>query len=112
MPLINMIRSAEEVKDDNCGMCCTSDEEAPKPEYPYGLRLCLGSPELEKLSMGLVAVGTEMTVTAKVKVVEARQEANEQSERRNMDLQITDMEIVTAPAPINAKAIYPNSNMS
>ncbi|SDH23165.1 capsid staple protein [Propionivibrio dicarboxylicus] len=111
MPMTNMIRTVDEMKADGmCSPCCSDGAEGPKPEYPWGLRLSLGKPEMDKLGVDLAAVGTEMTVVAKVKVVEARQNADEQGERKSMELQIADMDLQLAAR--DPRSMFPNSDMA
>lgn len=99
MAMINMLRSVKDMKDSGCMPCCGENEEA-KPEYPYGLRLCLGKPELEKLGLTEPpAVGTEMTVRVKVKVVSASKSADEDGENADSTLQVTDMDFEQPKKP-------------
>lgn len=103
MKMVNMERSAAEMKA--CGMCCAEGED-PKPEYPYGLRISLGKPELDKLGVSeLPAIGTEMMLQVKVRVVSASASANERGEEMDAGLQITDM-AMDAPKKPAAEIMY------
>lgn len=66
-----------------------------RPEYPYGLSISLDNDSLDKLDLkSLPGVGTEMVLEAKVKVTSASvSEYEGDGERKNMSLQITDMEL-------------------
>ncbi len=68
--------------------------EYEEPMYPYGLCLHLTKDEMEKLSItALPAVGSEMTITAKVFVKGTSAYETQGGKDMSMDLQITDMEI-------------------
>lgn len=68
--------------------------EYDEPMYPYGLCLHLGQEQLEKLGItALPAVGTEMTITAKVFVKGTSAYETQGGKDMSMDLQITDMEL-------------------
>lgn len=62
--------------------------------YPYGTRIDLNEETLEKLDMDkLPRVGTNMTITAKVKVTSVSENQREGGEKtRRVELQITDLE--------------------
>lgn len=98
--MVNMQMSAEEAKEYS-GLASTPDNA---PKYPYGLCLDLCDESLAKLGISsLPAVGTQMTLTAKVIVTRtgAYQTQDGESEA-SMGLQITDMELGgqgAAPAP-------------
>ena len=75
-------------------------EEAPgeieyeEPMYPYGLCIHLDQDQLEKLNITkLPAVGTEMTISAKVFVKGTSAYETQGGKDMTVDLQITDMEI-------------------
>lgn len=68
--------------------------EYDEPMYPYGLCLHLSQEQLEKLGItALPAVGTEMTLTAKVFVKGTSAYETQGGKDMSMDLQITDMEL-------------------
>lgn len=100
MAMVNMQMSTEEAKEQAPSL-------ADAPKYPYGLTLCLNDDSLKKLGMGAPAVGAEMRVIARAKVtsVSAREE-QDGGMCRNVDLQITDMEV----SPANQ--FYNNSGMT
>ena len=89
--LVSMKR-AEQDKGD--GMA-NAPFEAMAPDYPYGLCLHLDRDEIKKLGMkDLPKVGTEMPISAIVKVTRVSQSAVEGSdEESSIDLQITDLGI-------------------
>lgn len=64
-------------------------------DYPYGLRLSLNDDVLDKLGIEkLPELGSEIMLTAKVKVVSREERADQSDETGKyqcMDLQITDM---------------------
>jgi hypothetical protein len=90
MTMVNMQMSAEEAKEYGSPV-----DGGNLPKYPYGLCLSLDDDSLEKLGIeGPVSVGTEMMITAKVKVTSTSQREDQGGESESrMELQITDMEI-------------------
>ena len=90
--LISMKRSNKDKRKD-MGKCAPIDCIAP--DYPWGLCLNLESDELDKLGLtNLPKVGTEMPITATVKVTRVSQSASENGgkeadEHRSVSLQIT-----------------------
>jgi hypothetical protein len=66
-----------------------------RPEFPYGTRLDLGEDALKLLNIGgLPAVGAVMTLTARVVVTSAGENTVQgQGKKRNLGLQITDMDL-------------------
>lgn len=99
--MVNMKSSKDEREE--YAICCDGDG----PEYPYGLRIDLRNESLEKLGIQtLPAVGDEMMVMAKVKVVSVGSHSSEEGkEQRNVDLQITEMELA-APAKDAAQTLF------
>jgi hypothetical protein len=90
MAMINMKKSPE--REEMPG-----EIEYEEPMYPYGLCLHLSQDEMEKLGItALPAVGSEMTVTAKVFVKGTSAYETQGGKDMSMDLQITDMEISAA----------------
>lgn len=90
--MIDLKLDATEAK--STGMdCCEGDENQPK--YPYGTVLYLDEIVMKKLGMEkLPEVGSEMTLTAKVKVVGVSERERLGGEKcQNADLQITEMEL-------------------
>lgn len=90
MALVNMKHSKSEASE------YTSPEMVGmEPEYPYGLCISLHNDELEKLNItALPQVGSEMTLTAKAYVKEVSSYSQQDGkERKEVRLQITDMEI-------------------
>lgn len=65
-----------------------------KPEYPWGLQLHLEEDQLKKLSVvDMPEVGSEMMITAKVRVSSVNSHATEKGENRGMQLQITELSL-------------------
>ncbi len=94
--MVSMKRSEKDKRKDMgepCGI------ESVAPDYPWGLTLNLGTDELEKLGLKTMpALGTEMTITAKVKVTRCEESAYEgpngkETESRSLTLQVTDIGI-------------------
>lgn len=88
--MISMKRTPADKRGDKLQ---TSPAEAMAPDYPWGLCLHMDREELDKLGMkDLPKVGTEMTITAKVKVTRVSQSAVEgANEESSVDMQITDI---------------------
>ena len=81
-----------------------------REEYPYGLRLNLDNDSLKKLSIKtLPEVGSYMTLTAKVEVssISENQHEGDEELRRDMSLQITDMELAPEKSkPSMSETLY------
>jgi hypothetical protein len=90
MALVNMQQSAEEAKEANT----VTGESDDGPRYPYGLELRLDEEALGKLGITAPpAVGTTMTITAKVIVTSASQHQTQGGDPEYSSCwQITDME--------------------
>lgn len=75
------------------GSICTSMSESEK--YPYGLKLTLNKEALAKVDIDkLPEVGTVMKLTGSVIVTEASlRQYHDNTDEKNMELQITDMEL-------------------
>lgn len=85
--------------EESCGPCMIE-----KPEYPYGLEICLDEKSLQKLGIEkLPACGDmlEVSALAKVCAVSEREFSDEKSDRR-VSLQITAMAV--KPAQVNEDA--------
>jgi len=79
------------------------------PEYPWGLKLSLDEEALKKLALGeMPAVGTKLKIEANVEVCDVSQyESKEGGVRRSLSLQITDLGLGAADAPVNhAQVMY------
>lgn len=88
-----MKRTESEQKDSE--VCGRSAEES---RYPWGLRLHLEQPELDKLSLSVMPIGSEVTITAKAKFVSIHQsEQIDQEKDISCALQITDMDVGIKP---------------
>lgn len=88
--MISMKRTPADKRGDKLQ---TAPAEAMAPDYPWGLCLHMDREELDKLGMkDLPKVGTEMTITAKVKVTRVSQSAVEgANDESSIDMQITDI---------------------
>lgn len=85
-----MKRSAEDIRKDqgeNAGI------EAIAPDYPYGLVINLEADEIKKLGMKeLPKIGTEIPISAVVKVTRVTQSAVEGAdEESSISMQITEL---------------------
>ena len=72
-----------------------SPVDVKENEYPYGLKLNLDNDSIKKLDLkALPEVGTVMTLTATVEVVDrSESEYTGDKVHKNLGLQITDMEL-------------------
>lgn len=92
--MVSMKRSETDKRKD-MGECAPI--ECIAPDYPWGLTLNLGADELEKLGLAkMPALGTEIVITAKVKVTRCEESAYEgpngkETESRSLTLQVTDI---------------------
>lgn len=79
-----------------------------RPDYPYGLKLCLSDAVLDALGIEeLPKLGAEIVLTAKVRVtaVSSREVADDADQ--SMDLQITEMALAAPKDPAKiAKEMY------
>ncbi|MCK5604860.1 hypothetical protein KAR91_23420 [Candidatus Pacearchaeota archaeon] len=87
--LTDMKRTKAEKKEGSETACCPGDQE----DYPYGLRIHLNTEEIEKLGISLPEVGSTMVLIANAKVVSVRESADENGNDRNIEFQITEMEL-------------------
>jgi len=68
--------------------------DSPGDGYPWGTRIDLNKETLDKLGIKtLPAVGSEIMIECKVKVIAVRESANERDTSRSVELQITDMDL-------------------
>lgn len=105
--MIDLKMTAEEAKHEY-GPTSAEAEDAPK--YPYGTALYLNEDTMKKLGLEtLPAVGTEMTLTAKVKIVGVSERERLGGEKcQNVDMQITEMEL---GAPQQTRTQLDRANM-
>lgn len=105
MKLVSMERTAAEKKaaEDRW-----KEDVESGPDYPYGLSICLGADEMTKLGLkDLPAIGTEMEITAKVKVTSVSSSESESgSGHKSVSLQITEMAIDDGAKPSAAEKLY------
>ncbi|MEW8089997.1 MAG: capsid staple protein [Candidatus Thiodiazotropha endolucinida] len=88
--MTNLKRSKSE--RDSEVSAAPSEEEA----YPWGLRLHLEEPEIEKLGIDSVEVGATLDVTGKVKVTSFSNHEDGKENRRSIELQVTDLVLPTS----------------
>ncbi len=103
MAMVNMKMDPEEAKEQ------VTPEVGDAPQYPYGLELRLDDKSLAKLGMtSPPAVGTEMSITARVVVSSASQYQTQGGEAEASSCwQITDMEASSVSAKGDkAQALY------
>lgn len=104
----SMKLTPEESKKSLLG--CTAAEPGDGPAYPYGLELHLCDETLKKLGIEMPAVGSTMTLNARVVITSvgsSQQQDGDKEERASA--QITDMELTPDAAK---SSFYPNSSMS
>lgn len=92
--LTSMMKTAAELKEGAANAPEAVSEDNPQPKYPYGLTIYLSDETLEKLGMTtLPAIGSTMTLTARVQVtgVNQNQSTDKDGVTRDVNLQITDM---------------------
>lgn len=90
--MIDMKMSKEEAKEYNSPEVAMTDSDGER--YPWCLRFDLNDEVLEKMGVTtLPAVGEDMTMTCKVKVIGTRQSASQGSDNRSVDLQITELDL-------------------
>ena len=79
-------------------------------DFPFGLRLHLGNDTLDKLDMkDLPELGKVMTLVAQVEVVSLSENSNkDQEDHKNVDLQITDMELLPEKKKVDLAKLYDN----
>lgn len=92
MALKDMALSKAEAKETLTEYCTPDAGEAPK--YPWGLSLDLNNQVLEKLGItSLPTVGSEMTLTATVKVTRISAYEEQDGAEQCLGLQITAMDL-------------------
>lgn len=85
--LTDMKRTPSEKKEDS------TDVGTEREDYPYGLRIDLRDEDIEKLGISLPEIGLTMVLVANVKVISVRESADENGKDRNIEIQITEMEL-------------------
>lgn len=107
MAMVNMKMNASERKEYD-----SPELSSEQSEYPYGLCIRLDDDALKKLGMTeLPAVGTEVMVMAKAFVKSTSAYArNGEDGHRDVELQMTDIELGQVAASTNAaSALYGNN---
>ncbi|MFU1980143.1 capsid staple protein [Bordetella hinzii] len=108
MPLTNMKMTPKEA---GTMLCCESASDNT-PEYPYGLCINLNTEALERLGIDtLPAVGAVVEITARA-VVQSVSSRDDGKPSRNVDLQITDMDVQPRDDSSAAQRLYGASSMS
>lgn len=107
--LTNLKMDDKDYGDDCCSPC-----EISKPEYPYGLEVCLCDEVLDKLGVTeLPKVGETMIIQCQVTVCSTAENSMQGGDvERRMSLQITDMALsASLPAAKTdaANAMYGDS---
>ncbi|PUB87074.1 MAG: hypothetical protein DBP02_02180 [gamma proteobacterium symbiont of Ctena orbiculata] len=87
--MANLKRSKSE-RETLVGEASSEDEL-----YPWGLRLHLEEPEIEKLGISEIDVGSILDISGKVKVTSYSKHEDDKESRRSIELQVTDL---TLPA--------------
>ena len=87
--------------------CCVSSKDSG-PAYPYGLRIHLDNEQIDTLNLPNLMAGNKVYVTAIASVSEATERSEivdgKPKPRRNVELQIEDMEIVAVDTKTKAVA--------
>jgi len=86
--MVSMKKTKKEKSKGGTEAAISMDEQ---DDFPWGLRLDLGKEEIEKLGISMPAVGSEVTFTAKAKVIGVRESADEKNIDKNIEYQITDI---------------------
>lgn len=93
MALVDMKMSKKEAKE------MTEPSPDDLPAYPWGLSLHLGNDELEKLDITDLKAGDEVSIVCKATVTGSSSSKSLIGESHDsIDLQITEMEIGSAPS--------------
>lgn len=110
MPMKSLKLSAEEAKEQG-DVCCAPGDTDDLPKYPWGTSLCLGDEALAKVGVGLMPVGTELTIICKAVVTgTSSRERQGREPTQDMDIQITAMDLTAAQADrmsASADKLYP-----
>lgn len=108
--MIDMKRKPEPKPASASTMLTPAVDEYEEPAYPYGLKIVLQDEQLDALRMELPQVGKTMTITCQVQVVGVRQEQEtekgDDSSSRCVNLQITAIDLGTAPAATREQRMY------
>lgn len=84
------LKLAKSKKNDSPQLASDSSDDG----YPWGTRIDLNKESLDKLGIKtLPAVGSEIMIECKVKVIAVCESANERDTSRSVELQITDMDL-------------------
>jgi hypothetical protein len=96
MAMKDLALTAKEAKAEygDCAPCTAGSDADDGPRYPWGLSICLDTGTLEKLGIGLMPVGTELTIMAKATVTgTSSRERIKGDKHEDMDLQLTAMDL-------------------
>lgn len=85
---VDMAQTPEEI---NSSMPMVADQQ--QPVYPYGLCICLGNAELEKIGLDAdCEVGDMLILTCMTKVTSVSKNSTSMGEKNRIELQITGIE--------------------
>ena len=97
---MGMVNLKQDKKEMEKGTEVTASPEAPKDEYPYGLRVTLDQDTLKKLgisdAIGDYDIDDTVTISAKClvkSVSKSKDDYGKENESERMELQITDLSI-------------------
>lgn len=91
MPLKDMVRPATNGEGQSV---LASDDETPKPLYPWGLEITLENDELEKLGNPTFAIGQKVSIVAVASVQNLNEEKLHGAQvSRRVTLQIEQMDV-------------------
>lgn len=84
---------------------------ADKPEYPYGLRICLNEDAIKMLGLAkLPELKASLKMTCTVEVCsKSESQSKESGMYRSLDLQITAMELSSGKKEIDSNKLYAES---
>lgn len=94
--LVSLKRSQAEISKDKSLLASTEEDK-----FPFGTRLDFEKEEIDKIGISGSQVGKNFEVVAKATVIRVSKSADEDGDRENIVLQITDIAI--EPASANAK---------
>lgn len=112
MALKSLELTAAEAKEQD-GCCSPNEDDPDAPKYPWGTSLSFGDEALAKLGIGLMPVGTEVTIIAKG-VVTGTSSRDRQAggQTQDMDVQLTAVDLTAAQADrmgASASRLYPSN---
>lgn len=103
--MVDMKRTAAEKKADQ-ERWNSAPMGSEGEDYPYELRICLDTDELEKLKLKPLKVGARVSLSGFADVVSVSMSDGTDGERRTMTIQITDLEMSPQDEKSAASAFY------